>query len=83
MIRTQLVSVLIQLVCRLDLFPSLSASTLVATTSATHAVARCLPCDFLPVSLPAVSFSFTPVGCLTHRPFAVISHGEAGCLRLR
>ncbi|KAE8888646.1 hypothetical protein PF005_g22164 [Phytophthora fragariae] len=51
MIRTQLVSVLTQLVCRLDLFPSLIASTLVATTSATHAVARCLPRDFLLVSL--------------------------------
>ncbi|KAE8982736.1 hypothetical protein PF005_g25734 [Phytophthora fragariae] len=51
MVRTQLVSVLTQLVCRLDLFPSLSASTLVATTSAARAIARCLPRDFLPVSL--------------------------------
>ncbi|KAE8959469.1 hypothetical protein PR001_g30705, partial [Phytophthora rubi] len=57
MIRTQLVSVLTQLVCRLDLFPSLSASTLVATTSAARAVARCLPRDFLPslMAKPAVS----------------------------
>ncbi|KAE9298517.1 hypothetical protein PF008_g23481 [Phytophthora fragariae] len=51
MIRTQLVSVLTQLVCRLDLFPSLSASTLVAITSATHVVARCLPRDFVLVRL--------------------------------
>ncbi|KAE9284097.1 hypothetical protein PF008_g27242 [Phytophthora fragariae] len=57
MIRTQLVSVLTQLVCRLDLFPSLSASTLVATTSATHtrrqvSSARLLAGKLAPLCLP-------------------------------